>query len=320
MSSLAGPFVGPDTDVVVCEAWPRDGIQGWPDPIPTDRKLAVLDLVLRAGVREVDATSFVPARTSPQFFDAADVLAALASRPDVTVRVLAVNVRSVQDAARVRAETGAIDVCGFPISASESHNLANLRRGQAEHKRALEEMIALCFDSGLEPLLAVATAFGCPIEGVVPEAAVLELAEWAYQRGVRRLMLGDTTGVADPAHAWSLFTAARAALPDATWVAHFHDTRGSGIANTLAALAAGVRVVDASLGGTGGEPASVEIGQRGLAGNVATEDLVSMLNRMGVRTGIDLDLLLEAGQAVIRAHCSPLHSAVQQAGPPPPRG
>lgn len=303
----------------MCEAWLRDGLQGWPDPIPTEGKLRVLELVVRSGVREVDVTSFVPPSTSPQFTDAPTMLAAFAAHPEVRTRVLAVNLRSVQTAVELTGQGLRIDTVGFPISASESHNLANLRRDHASHQAAMAEMIDGCLTAGIAPLMAVATAFGCPLEGVVPEAKVLELAGWAYERGVRRIMLGDTTGMADPAHAYDLFTRLQAELPDVEPVAHFHDTRGAGIANTLAAIGAGVRVVDSSLGGTGGEPSSVEQGHRGLTGNVASEDLVSILNRMGYGTGIDQDPLLEAGRLVEQLHGRELHSAVQRSGPPSPR-
>lgn len=317
---------GPATDeqdkpvaVTVCEVWLRDGLQGWPDVVPTSGKLAVLDLVLRSGVREIDVTSLVPPTTSVQFGDAREMLAAFDGVPGVRTRVLAVNARSVSTAAAMKADGARIDTCGFPISASESHNLANLRRDHAAHKAAMEQMIAGCHDAGIEPLMAVATAFGCPLEGVVPEEKVIELAGWAHDRGVRRIMLGDTTGMADPQHAYDLFTSLRAEFPDVDPVAHFHDARGAGIANTLAAVSAGVRVVDSSLGGTGGEPSGVEQGHRGLTGNVASEDLVSILNRMGFATGVDLDTLLEAGRLAEELHERELYSAVQRSGPPSPR-
>lgn len=306
--------------VLVCECWPRDGLQGWPEVVPTTIKTAVIRQVLDAGVREVDLTSFVPARTSPQFTDALPLIEALADqRPARGFRVLAVNLRSFTGIARAQAATGAIATCGFPISASEAHNLANLRRDHASHKEQLAAMIDRCGELGIEPLVCVATAFGCPLTGAVSPGTVLELAGWAYQRGVRRIMLGDTTGEADPDHAYQLFTRLRSELPEVDPIAHFHDTRGAGIVNTWAALAAGVRTVDASLGGTGGEPSVVEQNHRGATGNVATEDLVAVLNRAGVHTGIDLERLLAAGVTVERAHGRQLFSQVQRSGPPSPR-
>lgn len=317
-------YPGPESPVgqpvVVCECWPRDGLQGWPTVIPTATKLRVIRQVLDAGVQELDLTSFVPARTSPQFTDALAVLEALADRrPELGFRVLAVNLRSFDGIATAQAATGAITTCGFPISASEAHNLANLRRDHASHKEQLAAMIDRCGELGIEPLVCVATAFGCPLTGAVSPDTVLELAGWAYERGVRRIMLGDTTGEADPDHAYRLFTELFAALPEVRPIAHFHDTRGVGILNTWAALQAGVRTVDASLGGTGGEPKVVEQNHRGATGNVATEDLVATLNRAGVRTGIDLDRLLAAGAEVERAHGRELFSQVQRSGPPSPR-
>jgi hydroxymethylglutaryl-CoA lyase len=308
------------TAVTVCECWPRDGLQGWPAVVPANTKIDVIRRVIAAGIAEVDLTSFVPARTSPQFADAAEVLGAFdGERPADGFRVLAVNLRSFDGIAAAQDATGAITTVGFPISASEAHNLANLHREHADHKRQLTAMIERCRQLGLAPLLCVATAFGCPLTGVVPARTVLDLASWAHDLGVRRIMLGDTTGEADPVQAYELFAALRHELPGVEPIAHFHDTRGAGLANTWAALWAGVRHVDASLGGTGGEPSVVEQNHRGATGNVATEDLVAMLDRAGVRTGIDLDGLLDAGAKVEAALGRELFSQVQRAGVASPR-
>ena len=306
----------PDSDqVVVCEAWPRDGIQGWNQVIPTAEKVSVIRAVVAAGVQEVDATSLVSPKATAQFGDAAEVLDALAiAELPARFRVLAVNRRSIErlracgDAVRV------VDTIGSPISASEAHNLANMRKNHADHKRELEAVIDGARELNVEPLVCVATAFGCPLSGVVSTGQVIDLAGWAYERGVRRLMLGDTTGMADPRHARELLTSVREAFPDAELIAHFHDTRGSGIANTLAAIDAGVRCVDSSLGGLGGEPPSVEQHHSGETGNVCTEDLVAVMTRMGIATGIDMDALLEAGRLAEEICGVHLRSQVQRAG------
>ena len=302
-------------DVSLCEVWPRDGIQGWDDVVPTADKLAVIGAVVAAGVPEVDATSLVSPRATSQFGDAADLLGALAeSGPDVGVRVLAVNRRSMDRLRALGEAVSVVDTVGSPISASEAHNLANLRKTHAEQKVELESIVDGCRDLGIEPLVCVATAFGCPLSGVVTAEQVLDLVGWAHEHGVRRIMLGDTTGMADPRQARELFTRLVETFPDVVPYAHFHDTRGSGIANTLAALRAGVRHVDASLGGLGGEPPTTEQNHSGETGNVCTEDLVALLDRMGIATGIDIGLLLKAGRLVEDVCGGDLRSQVQRAG------
>ncbi len=302
-------------DVVVCEVWPRDGIQGWGRVLPTAEKLAVIEAVVEAGVSEVDATSLVSPAATAQFGDAADLLEGLAAAEfSASFRVLAVNRRSIERLRACGEAAQVVDTVGSPISASEEHNLANLRKNHADQKRELEAIIEGARELGATPLVCVATAFGSPLSGVVSRAQVVDLAGWAYERGVRRLMLGDTTGMADPRHAAELFTEVAQAFPDAEWTAHFHDTRGSGIANTIAAVAAGVRSVDSSLGGLGGEPPTVEQNHSGETGNVCTEDLVALFERMGIRTGIDVDKLLRAGRLAEKICGVGLRSQVQRAG------
>ncbi|WP_406724521.1 hypothetical protein WJ438_07565 [Streptomyces sp. GD-15H] len=302
----------PDRNVAVCEAWLRDGIQGWPDVLPTQDKVRMLQAIAGCGVPEIDVTSFVPTHTVPQFADAEEVLSAVPD--DVKVRVLTVNVRGAKRVADAHAAGRPIDRCGFPISASEPHNLANLRRDHATHKVAVAEMVDVLGTAGISPLLGVATAYGCPIQGRVEREDVLALVEWGHSLGIRAIMFGDTTGMADPRTVHELFTLATNSFPDVEFIAHFHDNRGCGIANTLAAIDAGAATVDASLGGIGGEPAAVEQGFVGESGNVTTEDLVAVLDRMGVRTGIDLPALLTAGEIAEDVLGRPLLSRVQRAG------
>jgi hydroxymethylglutaryl-CoA lyase len=233
---------------------------------------------------------------------------------DVATRVLAPNLKGVERALSAHRRVRAIDYCGIPFSASEPHNIANLRRTHAEHREQLKPMIERLLDAGIQPLVAVATAYGCPIAGRVSPDQVLEIAGWLYEHGVRRLMFGDTTGMADPARAYDLVTRASKQWPDVQYVAHFHDNRGAGIANTLAAVEAGAQTVDASLGGLGGEPSSVVQGEVGESGNVSTEDLVALLERMGVRSGLDAAKVLEAGTALETIIGRRLHSRVLRAG------
>jgi hydroxymethylglutaryl-CoA lyase len=282
--------------VRVCECWSRDGIQSWPEAIATEQKIAVLDKAMAAGVREFDATSFVPVRVVPQFFDNLAILEHLAGR-DVYVRVLAPNLRGFQLAVEANERTGAIDAIGFPISASEPHNLANVRRTHEQHLAEIKGMVQTGLDAGIQVMAAVATAFGCPIIGHVDEEVVFGLAGTLAGYGVSRIMLSDTTGLADPVRVRRFAERARRELPGVELIAHFHDTRGTGLLNTWAAVESGITTLDSSLGGLGGEPRSVEQNHSGETGNVATEDLVVALERAGVSTGIDISALLDAGRA-----------------------
>lgn len=301
--------------ITVCEVWTRDGIQGWPEPVPVESKLAVISGAVAAGIQEIDATSLVSPRATAQFTDAEELMGKVAeSGLEATFRALVVNTRSFDRIAASAPLRTTISIAGFPISASEAHNVANLHKTHAEHLEELAQMIDRSYELGVVPLMCVATAYGCPISGVVPRSKVLELASWGYQRGVRKIMLGDTTGMADPRHAHELFSLLAAELPGAELMAHFHDTRGSGIANTLAAIDAGVRTVDASLGGMGGEPPTVDQNHSGESGNVCTEDLVALLARMGYDTGVDLDALLELGRRAESICHVPLRSQVLKTG------
>ena len=301
--------------VSVCEAWARDGIQGWPQTLTTGDKLRVISAAAASGVGEIDAASFVPASVVPQFADAEQVLAGIDE--SVRIRVLTVNVRGAARVVDAHRGVRRIDRCGIPFSASEPHNLANLRRDHAAHKEQVAAMVDTLGAAGIEPLIGVATAWGCPIQGRVEPEAVFGLVDWAHGRGVRSIMFGDTTGMADPSGVTGLFSTAVTQWPDVDFIAHFHDNRGVGIANTLAAIDAGVRAVDASLGGVGGEPSAVDQGDVGESGNVVTEDLIAVLQQMAVPTGIDLGVLLHAGRLAEDVLGRHLHSRIQRSGPVP---
>lgn len=302
------------SSVLVCESWARDGLQSWPSVVPSQGKLSVLHGVIAAGVREIDATALVPARYAPQFADAEVILAVVADT-DVRVRVLAPNLRGVQRAADIRDRVGGgVETVGFPISASEPHNLANVRRTHQEHLGEIERMVTLAQSVGLGTVAAVATAFGCPIVGDVPEGVVFDLADRLVALGVDRIMLSDTTGLADPVRVAAFFSRAARQYPGVELIAHFHDTRGTGLLNTWVALTAGATCVDACLGGIGGEPSSVEQNHAGETGNVSTEDLVVLLERAGIDTGIDVAALLEAGRLAEHVLGAAGRSQVQHTG------
>jgi hydroxymethylglutaryl-CoA lyase len=263
--------------------------------ILTKGKIAVIDSALDAGIREFDATSFVPVKNVPQFYDAEAILEHLADKV-AYVRVLAPNLKGFQLAIEANKRTGAIDAIGFPISASERHNIANVRRTHAEYLPEIEEMVKLGLDSGVQVMAAVATAYGCPIIGEVDEEVVFEIASTLASYGVSRLMLSDTTGLADPVTVRRFAERARRDLSGVEMIAHFHDTRGTGLLNSWAAVQGGTTTIDTCLGGLGGEPTLVEQNHSGETGNVSTEDFVILMERSGISTGIDLPALINAGR------------------------
>jgi hydroxymethylglutaryl-CoA lyase len=284
------------TPLRICECWARDGLQSWPDVVPTAEKLEVIQRAIDAGVREVDATSLVPPKLAPQFTDAHDLLAGLAGS-EVRVRVLAPNLRGVERAVETNGRVaGAIDTVGFPISASEAHNLANVHRTHHEHLAEIERMVPTAHNGGLSVLVAVATAFGCPLSGAVEESTVFSIVERLVDLDVDGIMLSDTTGLADPVRVSAYTARAARDFPHLDLVAHFHDSRGSGMVNTYAAVMAGATCVDSCLGGIGGEPASVGQNHAGETGNISTEDIVVLLERAGIDTGIDIESLLTTGR------------------------
>jgi hydroxymethylglutaryl-CoA lyase len=310
MSEVASEQKESSRQLFFCELLLRDGLQSWPDFIPTLSKLELARDIWLAGIPEIDLTSFVPPQIVPQFADADALLGALDD--STSVRVLTVNLKGAYRVIEAHSRIHPIRRCGIPFSASEPHNLANLRCNHATHRERVATMVDVLDKAGVEPMIGIATAWGCPIQGSVDPDVVLALTDWAYSRGVRSIMFGDTTGMADPASVASLFSSALRQWPTVDFIAHFHDNRGCGIANTLAALRAGVKSIDGCLGGLGGEPAAVDQGDVGESGNVVTEDLVAALNQMGYQTGIDMQLLLRAGAAAERVLQRRLFSKVQR--------
>lgn len=295
-----------------CELLLRDGIQGWPDVISTENKVQLANAISNAGVSEIDLTSFVPAHVVPQFADAGLVLEQYEG--SARIRVLTVNAKGADRVIEAHQNIRPIQVCGMPFSASEAHNLANLRCDHATHKERIKAIVDMVGAAGITPMVCVATAWGCPIEGEIAPEIVHDHVGWLQGIGVSSIMLGDTTGMADPHRVKTLFSSLIRDYPQAAFIAHFHDNRGCGIANVLAALDAGVREIDGCLGGLGGEPASVEQGNVGASGNVVTEDLVSALDRMGLDTGINISKLVEAGELAERVIGRPLFSKILRAG------
>jgi hydroxymethylglutaryl-CoA lyase len=278
-------------DVRIREVGPRDGFQNEPEIVPTDEKVRLIELLAAAGLKRIEATSFVRADVIPQLADGAEVLQRIDVPDDVALSVLVPNERGLENALAHRDRFHEVSVF---LSASETHNRKNVNRSIEESLAGLERVLGRAREAGLRCEGVISVAFGCPYEGHVPPERVWAIAERLVVAGAAEIAFGDTTGMANPAQVREFFPAARAAVGDGVELtAHFHNTRGQGLANVLAALDAGVTSFESSFGELGGCPVPA-----GATGNIATEDLVSMLHEMGMRTGVSLDRLLEAARAV----------------------
>ncbi len=340
--------------VKIREVGPRDGFQNEPETISTDRKVALIDALARTGLRRLEVTSFVRPDVIPQLSDAAEVLAAIDIPEEVAVSVLIPNERGLdralalreelgggpdpaagvgvvvdgrgasadkacnalagkagKDAARARARArSAFDEVNVFMSASETHNRRNVNMSIAESLAGLTRVLARARAEGWRCEAVISTAFGCPYEGRVPPERVLEIAVSLCEAGAQEIGFGDTTGMANPRQVGESFRLWRDGLGGAELTAHFHNTRGQGLANVLAALQAGIDSFESSFGELGGCPVPP-----GATGNIATEDLVSMLHEMGIATGIDLDALLACARQAREVLGRPLGSHTLVAGP-----
>ena len=275
-----------EIDVLVSEVGPRDGLQNTKQFMPTEYKKKWITAAAAAGLREIEVCSFVPPKLIPQMIDAAEVVAHALTMPGLTVAALAPNLKGAE-----RAIAAGAHKITLPISVSKSHSLSNVRMTPDE---AIAEARRICalrdsLPPGQRPKIesGLSTVFGCTIEGTVSEEEVVRLAVASVEAGCDEVGLADTTGYANPEQIRRVFRKVRATIGDKLGGAHLHNTRGLGLANVVAALEVGVRTFDSSLGGLGGCPFAP-----GATGNIVTEDLVFMLEAMGLRTGIDLDQLL----------------------------
>ena len=295
--------------MLIREVGPRDGLQNEPEVLPTMEKVRLIEALARTGVPRLELTSFVRADVIPQLADAAEVLAGVSIPADVARSVLVPNLRGLEAALAHRA---AFDEVSVFLSASETHNRRNVNRSIEESLEGLAEVLGRAGEEGLRREGVISVAFGCPYEGEVPRERVWTIAERLAESGCAEIGFGDTTGMANPAQVREFFAEARARIGTAgvQLTAHFHNTRGQGLANVLAALDAGVRSFESSFGELGGCPVPP-----GATGNIATEDLVSMLHEMGYATGVDLAALLEAAREAQEALGRPLGSHVLTAGP-----
>jgi len=286
------------------EVGPRDGLQN-EDPVPAAAKVALIDQLATTGVSRIEAVSFVRAEAIPQMADADEVWAAVSKDPAIRYSALAPNLRG----ARRALDAGFTEVEAV-VSASDTHNRKNVNRSTAQSLDEIAVMIDEAHQRGATLQVVVATAWGCPYEGDVPVERVLAVAGRAVADGADAISFGDTTGMATPSRVQELVGSFRFRHPEVPLNLHFHNTRGTGLANVLAALELGVDDFDASVGGLGGCPYAP-----GASGNIATEELVYMVEDMGVATGVDLAAMIEAAAAAERIVGRELPSQVLRAGP-----
>lgn len=272
----------------ICECWARDGIQGEERFIPTDIKLQMIQQMVRLGFKRMEATSFSHPKLVRQFADSVDLLKGLPRAEDLSYIAIVPNQKALERLLDCcQAGYGVQEITAI-ISASEDHLLANLERTMDEAKPPLAKIVRQARQEGLKVIGCIGTAFGCPLSGEVPLSRVIELTDWYLEQGADYIMLGDTTGEANPLQVRRVYQEMRERFPEVYFIGHFHDTRGMGLANTLAALEQGVVYHDSSLGGIGGQPSTKRPKYHyGLTGNTCTEDMLVMLDEAGVETGID---------------------------------
>jgi hydroxymethylglutaryl-CoA lyase len=290
--------------IEVNEVGPRDGFQAEDEFIPTGRKAQIIDALSRTGVATIQVTSVVHPKAVPQLADAEEVMALIERMPGVRYTVLVPNLRGAERAVPMNA-----DGWELMLSVTDSHSRSNANRSTDEALKGMEPVVALARENGVEVTGSMATALGCPFEGRVPFERVLYVAEAYRAMGVSHVSVADTVGVADPRLVFETISGLRERLPDVRLGLHLHNTRGMALANVLAALQAGVTEFDSSVGGLGGCPFAP-----GATGNLSTEDLVHMLELMGVRSGVDLDAMLAVAREVREVVGHPLESAVARAG------
>lgn len=291
--------------VRIREVGPRDGIQSERANVATADKVALIDALSATGLSCIEAVSFVSPKAIPQMADAREVWQGMSRHEEVLYSALVPN----RKGAEIAAEVG-VDGMQVFIAATDSYNLKNVKRTVEQSIPNVREVVAVGHAAGIPVEGTISTAFGCPYEGDVPPARVVKVSRWMADEGIEAISYGDTTGMATPRRVREVIEAVRTELPELTMNMHFHDTRGTGLANVLAALELGIDYFDASVGGMGGSPYA-----KGATGNIATEDLVHMLHDMEIDTGVDLNALLEAARLAQGLIEGRLPSKVLAAGP-----
>ena len=282
--------------VNICECWARDGIQGEDQFIPTEKKIAILNRMVDVGFKRIEATSFAHPKLVRQFSDSLEVLKGIKRPPEVTFIAIIPNDKGLDRLLEACHQGYGVQEITAILSASEDHLLANLERTFEEALPPLADLVKRARQAGIKVIGCIGTAFGCPLAGEVPLEKIIELTDWYLDKGATSIMLGDTTGEANPRQVREIFGRMKDRFPGVDFIAHFHDTRGMGLANTLAALQEGVVLHDSSFGGMGGQPATRRPKyHKGFAGNACTEDMVLMMEEMGIQTGLNIDEVIDTG-------------------------
>lgn len=302
--------------IVACECWARDGLQSMPVLVSTEHKVEMIERVVEAGFPKVEVTSFSHPKLLPQFADAAEVLRRLKRKPGASYVVLMPNTRGFDRLEVCQKEGYGADEIILMISSSQRHNLLNFRMDHAEAMREHAAIMKRAHALGIRVIGCAGTVYGCPVGGDIPTSEVAKVVRFYLEEGAQTIMLGDTTGVANPRLVRERVGELMALFPGTEFIAHFHDTRGSGVANSLAMIELGVRYVDCSIGAIGGQPATGAAKySAGYTGNTCSEDLMAMLAEMGVQTGIDVEKLIDAGRRAEEILGERLRSNVIRCGP-----
>lgn len=302
--------------VTICECWARDGLQSIPKVVPTAEKIEMIDRIQDSGVAKLEVTSFSHPKLLPQFADAVEVMKGIRRRPGVTYVVLMPNEKGFARFEQCVKEGYGADEIILMISASEAHNFVNFRMRHDEAKREHAAIMRRARAIGVRTIGCTGTVYGCPLVGDVPMEDVIDITRFYVEEGAHTLMLGDTIGAANPPLVRERIGRLLAEFPKTAFIAHFHDTRGNGIANTFAALELGLAYADTSIGAIGGQPATgKDLYQFGFTGNTCSEDLVCLLEETGVRTGIDVGKMIANGLRAEEILGQRLRANVIRSGP-----
>ena len=294
------------SQVTIVEVGPRDGFQNEKQFIPTDKKIEIINALSRTGLKNIQVTSFVHPKAIPQLADAEEVMSRIDRLPGISYRILAPNLRGVQRAIPFKPQK-----INLMMSVTESHNRANGNRSIEESLRDFEGLVPTIRDAGIEPSGGMACALGCPFEGKVTIQQLRRVVDRYVAMGIRSVGIADTIGTANPKQVYDVCASLKDRYPDILWTLHLHNTRDLALANTLAAMVAGMKDFDSAIGGLGGCPYAPNA-----TGNVSTEDLVNMLEEMGIATGVDLDALLGVAEMVQKVIPHSLNTALGKAGKP----
>ncbi len=301
--------------VTVCECWARDGLQSMSKVVPTDQKLEMIHRIVDSGVKKLEVTSFSHPKLLPQFADAVDIMRGIDRVDGVSYVVLMPNAKGFDRLEECQKEGYGADEVILMISASTAHNKANFRMDHPEAKGVHAELIHRSHSMGVKVIGCTGTVYGCPIAGDVSMDDVMDITRFYIEAGSDTIMLGDTTGAANPIIVRDRIGQLIHEFPDTEFIAHFHDTRGNGIVNSIVALELGLNYVDTSLGAIGGQPHTGKGKyQHGFTGNTCSEDLIALLDEMGIETGVDIDQMILNGARAEEILDQPLRSNVVRCG------